>query len=100
MDSSAFFPFHRSYRVSDRFIAGAYPGSADFLEADLKLWALVSCGVTRVISLMEASETDHHGRAFTGYEHENKKGPDIPALGRVERLPCRTGGRVGEFLYA
>ncbi|HEV7401351.1 MAG TPA: hypothetical protein VGO11_00425 [Chthoniobacteraceae bacterium] len=62
-------PFERSYWVEPgRLLAGFYPGSADPVEADLKLNALLDCGVSRIVNLMEPHETNHSGRPFAAYE--------------------------------
>lgn len=51
-----------------RLLAGFYPGDRDPAVARAKLNALFDCGVTHIINLMEATETDHIGRSFDSYE--------------------------------
>jgi hypothetical protein len=67
-------PFLRSYWVAPgKLLAGAYPGSSNPSEAKEKLAGLVAAGVTRAISLMHESETNHSGQVFIGYESLLKK---------------------------
>jgi hypothetical protein len=62
-------PFQRSYWVAaNKFLAGAYPGSLNPPDASEKLSALLTAGVTRVISLMEESEKNRDGKAFINYK--------------------------------
>jgi protein tyrosine/serine phosphatase len=62
-------PFQRSYWVEPgRLLAGYYPGDSDPVEADYKLQALLDCGVSRIVNLMESDETDHSGRRFAAYQ--------------------------------
>lgn len=60
-------PFFRSYRVRKGLIAGAYPGSAQRIEAEAKLEALANAGVTLVVCLMEEHERDRSGDPFVDY---------------------------------
>lgn len=61
-------PFARSYwAVPGRILGGFYPGDRDPAVAAGKLNALLDCGVTHVISLMEPGEKDHAGRLFHDY---------------------------------
>ena len=48
-------------------MAGAYPGSSRPLEAQAKLTGLLDAGITSVVCLMEAGETNHDGRPFEDY---------------------------------
>lgn len=64
-------PFTRSYWVSPgQLLAGFYPGDRDPSVARAKLSALLDCGVTHIINLMQAAEGDHAGRPFLPYEQE------------------------------
>jgi hypothetical protein len=70
-------PFARSYWVAPgQILAGFYPGDRDPAVASAKLAALLDCGVTHLINLMEADEGDHAGRPFHAYE------PDFHRLAR------------------
>lgn len=61
-------PFTRSYwAVPGKILAGFHPGDRDPQVAMNKLHALLECGVTDVLSLMEPTETDHAGRRFEDY---------------------------------
>jgi len=61
-------PFARSYWVQPgKFMAGFFPGDRDPAVAGAKLAALLDCGVTHVVSLMEKNERDHAGRQFLDY---------------------------------
>jgi hypothetical protein len=61
-------PYARSYwAVPGQILAGFYPGDRDPGVAANKLHALLECGVTHVLSLMETTETDHAGRRFEDY---------------------------------
>lgn len=62
-------PFARSYWVQPgRLLGGFYPGDRDDAVTMSKLNALLDCGVTHVINLMQATEGDHAGRPFIAYE--------------------------------
>jgi hypothetical protein len=62
-------PFARSYWVEPgRLLAGCYPGDQHQEIAARKLQGLLQCGVSRVVSLMEAREVGHGGHAFADYE--------------------------------
>ncbi len=64
-----YLPFARSYWVvPDRLLGGFYPGDRDEAVAIGKLNALLDCGVTHVLNLMQPTEGDHAGRPFTSYE--------------------------------
>ena len=93
-------PFPRSYWViPGKFLAGAYPGSADPEEAKEKIKALISCGIRSVINLMEKDEVDSSGDLFSPYEEAflemgkaSRTESDLPAVShqRPERsLPTR-----------
>lgn len=56
--------------VPGRFLAGAYPGAAALQDHQKKISDLLAAGVRVFISLMEANETNHAGRAFTPYEDD------------------------------
>lgn len=61
-------PFPRSYWARPgKLLAGFYPGDKDPATADQKLRALIRCGVTTIINLMEETEGDHSGVPFTAY---------------------------------
>ena len=76
-------PFPRSYWVAPgQFLAGCYPGDRESPVACLKLQGLLAAGVTRIISLMEASEVGHGGVPFADYRAE------------FECLAATTGRRV------
>jgi hypothetical protein len=51
-----------------RLLAGFYPGDRDPAVARGKLNALLDCGVTHILNLMESTEGDHAGRLFDPYE--------------------------------
>jgi hypothetical protein len=62
-------PFDRAYWViPGKLLAGAYPGSQDPKEANLKLTGLLECGIVQVINLMEEWERGHFGELFVPYE--------------------------------
>ncbi len=62
-------PFARSYWVHPgQLLGGFYPGDRDDAVTAGKLNALLDCGVTHIINLMQATEGDHAGRAFIAYE--------------------------------
>lgn len=62
-------PFLRSYWVEEgKLLAGFYPGDEDPTKADGKLNALLDCGVTCIVNLMEANEVGHDRKPFIGYE--------------------------------
>lgn len=62
-------PFTRSYAViPDRLLAGFYPGDRDPSVMRGKVEALLDCGVTHVLNLMEPQERDHAGRRFHAYD--------------------------------
>jgi hypothetical protein len=62
-------PFERSYWVEpSRLIAGFYPGDQDPKKRDRKLEGLLDCGVSRIMNLMEADESDYSGKPFDAYE--------------------------------
>ena len=64
-------PFARSYwAVPNRLLGGFYPGDRDPAVARGKLSALLDCGVTHIINLMQATEGDHAGRPFHTYEQD------------------------------
>lgn len=61
-------PFARSYWVLPRqLLGGLYPGDRDDAVTAGKLNALLDCGVTHIINLMQAAEGDHAGRPFISY---------------------------------
>ncbi|CAN5472819.1 hypothetical protein BH09VER1_BH09VER1_26610 [soil metagenome] len=61
-------PFTRSYwAIPAQVLAGCYPGARHATGRDEKLNGLIQAGVTLVVNLMEASETDHQGNAFVDY---------------------------------
>jgi|YelNatPaOPRAMG01_1025707.scaffolds.fasta_scaffold09254_7 predicted protein tyrosine phosphatase len=52
-------PFERAYWVQPgQLLAGAYPGDVHPEQTTAKLAALLRCGVTHVVNLMEADEQD------------------------------------------
>jgi protein-tyrosine phosphatase len=57
----------RAFRVAPRLLAGPYPGALDPREHDERLRALLGLGVTDVVTLMEADETNHSGVPFRPY---------------------------------
>lgn len=62
-------PFARSYWVQPgQLLGGFYPGDRDDAVTMSKLNALLDCGVTHVINLMQSTEGDHAGRQFIAYE--------------------------------
>jgi hypothetical protein len=62
-------PFKRSYWAAPgQFLAGCYPGDISPEIMNIKLEGLVRAGVTLVVNLMEAMETDHAGRPFINYQ--------------------------------
>lgn len=69
--STALLPFTRSYWVMPECVlAGFYPGDRDPAVARAKLSALLDCGVTHIMNLMQISEGDHAGRPFQAYEQD------------------------------
>jgi len=84
------FPNHSYWVVPGKLLAGYYPGDADPQVMDTKLNALLDCGVTVVISLMEADEDDLFGRTFPPYQDRLRelawqRGKRI----RWQRMPIR-----------
>jgi len=78
------YPFLRSYWVvPGQFLAGAYPGSSDPSESNVKVAGLVAAGVTRVISLMEEAEKNHSGQAFVDYATSINRLASEQRLGRT-----------------
>lgn len=76
-------PFARSYWAAPgQVLAGFYPGDRDPAVALGKLSALLECGVTHIINLMEVNEGDHAGRPFQPYA------PDYRRLARERGLPA------------
>ncbi|MGV3662030.1 MAG: protein-tyrosine phosphatase family protein [Prosthecobacter sp.] len=64
-----FLPFARSYwALPGQLLGGFYPGDRDDAVTLGKLNALLDCGVTQIINLMQATEGDHAGRQFISYE--------------------------------
>ncbi len=77
-------PFPRSYWVvPDRFLAGAYPGSAIQGEAERRVESLAKCGITLSVSLMFPNERDHQGNEFRPYE------PTLEAAAAARGRTCR-----------
>lgn len=67
--TSPLLPFARSYWVMPgQLMGGFYPGDRDPAVSAAKLDALLGCGVTHIINLMELMEGDHAGRPFVGYK--------------------------------
>ncbi len=61
-------PFARSYWVvPGRLLGGFYPGDRDPTVSSDKVEALMDCGVSHIINLMEPNERDHAGRLFDPY---------------------------------
>lgn len=61
-------PFPQSFWVHPGLLcAGCYPGDLAPAARDAKLRGLLDCGIRRVLSLMEATERSHGGRAFEPY---------------------------------
>ncbi len=64
-------PFTRSYWVvPHQLLGGFYPGDRDPAVARQKLTALLDCGVTHILNLMESTEDDHAGRPFLSYKQD------------------------------
>jgi hypothetical protein len=77
-------PFARSYWVQPgKLMAGFLPGDRDPAVAHAKLAALLDCGVTHIICLMEEDERDHAGRLFLDYR------PTLMALGKTRGIDVR-----------
>ena len=71
MTTTLLLPFARSYWAAhNRVLAGFYPGDRDPAVARGKLSALLDCGVTHILNLMETTEGDHAGRPFRAYEQD------------------------------
>ncbi len=61
-------PFSRSYWVvPGRLLAGPYPGDLQPDNAARRIFALLDCGIRRVINLMEANAVNHQGQLFVPY---------------------------------
>jgi hypothetical protein len=61
-------PFARSYWVEPaRLLAGFFPGDSNQAAAAQKLGALLDCGVTHFVNLMEEHELNHAGQPFAPY---------------------------------
>ncbi len=48
-------------------MAGPYPGSPDTVVARNRVAALLACGISHFVNLMEPEELDHAGRFFDDY---------------------------------
>jgi hypothetical protein len=71
MDSIVSVPSNRSYWViPGRLLAGYYPGDRNKTVMDIKLNALLDCGIRTFINLMEPGEVDHDGLEFNPYEEK------------------------------
>ncbi len=67
-------PFPQSYWVvPGKLLAGRYPGSQDPTEHEEKLRALVDCGISRVINLMEPNEVNYQGEPFVPYDERMRQ---------------------------
>ena len=63
-------PFPKTYWVvEDRLLAGEYPGARDLDSAVAKLNALLDCGITVIVNLMEEEEIASSGMPFAPYLH-------------------------------
>jgi hypothetical protein len=61
-------PFKRSYWVvPGKLLAGCYPGGQSQESANAKAQGLLAAGVTDIVNLMEAAESNHDGQAFADY---------------------------------
>lgn len=68
-------PFPQSYWIEEgRLCVGHFPGDLDPAIRERKLIGLLDCGIRRVISLMEPTETGRGGHTFEDY------GPRLRAL--------------------
>lgn len=90
---SASVPFARSYWVEPgRLLAGSYPGDLHPAHAEAKLAGLVEAGITQVVSLMEAEETDHSGNPFQPYAERFRELSDAAGRpGAAARHPIVDG---------
>lgn len=61
-------PFPQSYWVKPGLLcAGQYPGDTNEAGRKAKIQGLVACGIRRVLSLMEETETGAGGKSFAPY---------------------------------
>jgi len=74
-------PFPRSYWAEPgKLLAGCYPGADSHAFAEEKLQGLIRCGVTCVVSLMDAKEKDRFGKPFVPYQ------PHLEALAQQKGI--------------
>jgi hypothetical protein len=90
-------PFDRSYWVvPGTFCAGIYPGDHAPALLEMKMRALLDCGIRHIINLMEIDETDFSGRILPSYKETwqdlaVEKGYGVS----VSRFPIRDMGIPG-----
>jgi hypothetical protein len=64
-------PFNQAYWVvSERFMAGCYPGAEHSGDARDKLRGLLEHGIRHIINLMESTEVNRNGKPFAPYEDQ------------------------------
>jgi len=61
--------FPRAYwMIPGKILAGPYPGSREAVRMQMKLEALLDCGIRHFINLMEEDEKNRLGELFVPYE--------------------------------
>lgn len=82
-------PFDRCYWVvPGKLLAGAYPGSFDAFSTRVNLRGLLTCGIRRIISLVEAHEAQFYSRRFVNYEnHLNRVAGELGVTASVVHIP-------------
>jgi protein-tyrosine phosphatase len=86
-------PFPQCFWVHDGLLcAGCYPGDQDPAMRDAKLGGLLDCGIRRVVSLMDTTETGHGGRCFEPYVPRLRElAAERKVVVECLRLPIRDG---------
>jgi hypothetical protein len=84
-------PYERSYWIiPGRLLAGEYPSDVSPETAQLKLHALLECGIQRVINLMEVDEFDSSGESLPPYEQELRDLAEMRGLNlSCQRFPIK-----------
>lgn len=92
-------PFNRSYWVaSNKLLAGEIPAARTAEETEEKLKALADCGISVILNLMEADETDSSNQPFYEYSlHLEQLGMQMIRL-PIEDLSIPTVAEMNEIL--
>ena len=92
-------PFNRSYWVvSNKLLAGEIPAAKTAEETIEKIKALADCGISVILNLMEADETDSSNQPFYEYSlHLQPFGMQMIRL-PIEDLSVPTVAEMNEIL--